>query len=123
MSDNTRVFIVDDDQYIVKLLSVILEKNGFEIMGHAFNGKMAIEKLKLLYEKPDVIIMDYRMLIMNGIEATIHLKEICNHSKIIFATADNEIREEALQIGVADVISKPFEIDMLIKSTKKASNL
>ena len=73
-------------------------------------------------EKPDVILMDHRMPLKNGLEASKEILQINPDIKIIFITADQTIREEALSIGVADFIDKPFSIQDLITSIKKCVN-
>ena len=115
------MFIVDDDQSILKLLKILLQHNGFRVIGTAKNGQIAIDKFKALPEEPDVVLMDYRMPIMNGIEATIELLKISNHLKIIFATADNDIKEKAIAMGVYGVISKPFNMENLIQMLEKTT--
>jgi len=73
-------------------------------------------------EKPDVILMDHRMPLKNGLEASKEILQINPDIKIIFITADQTIREEALSIGVADFIDKPFSIQDIITSIKKCVN-
>ncbi len=116
------VFIVDDDLSIMKLIKMLLEGNGFQVVGTALNGQIAIDKIRTLSEKPDVVIMDYRMPIKNGIEATVEIMKMSNRSKIIFASADDEIKEEALEVGVLSVVSKPFNFEELLSSIKNSLN-
>ncbi len=97
-----------------------LEAYGFKVIGAAADGQMAIDMFKSLPEKPDVILMDYRMPTKNGIEATVEiLKDGCQ-SKIIFATADVSIKEQALKVGAFSVVNKPFKFDELINKINEA---
>ena len=96
------------------LLKRFLEAYGFKVIGTAVDGQMAIAKFKALPEKPDVILLDYRMPIKNGIEATVEILKNGCQSKIIFATADVNIREHALKVGAFSVINKPFDFDELL---------
>lgn len=91
-----------------------LEAYGFKVIGTAADGQMAVDKFKSLPEKPDVILMDHRMPIKNGIEATVEILKNGCQSKIIFATADVNIREHALKVGAFGVVNKPFNFDVLI---------
>ena len=116
------VQIVDDDQAITTLLRLLLEGNGFQVMGTASNGQMAIDQFGDFSIKPDVILMDYRMPIKNGIDATIEILEISSHVKVIFATADEDIKSHAIEIGAYDVVSKPFDFDDLFNIIKEAAN-
>jgi len=75
--------------------------------------------------KPDIILMDHRMPIKNGIEAT---KEIFQNSsdikqKIIFISADRSIKETALSIGVISFKNKPFSLERLFNNIEKAASL
>ena len=112
----TTVFIVDDDQSITLFLRLLLEGMGFQIIGTASNGQIAIDKIKILSEKPDILIMDYRMPIMDGIEATVEIRKLNVQILVIFTTADDEIREKALEVGAFDVVSKPFKFEELLNS-------
>ena len=102
---------------------MLLEGYGFQVVGTAFNGQIAIDKFKKISEKPDVVIMDYRMPIKNGIETTIEILKMNNHSKIIFATADEEINEHALKVGAIGAINKPFDFEELLNSNNDALDL
>ena len=73
--------------------------------------------------KPDIILMDHRMPIKNGLEASKEILEMDGHPKIIFASADKSIREEALSLGILSFKDKPFTLQRLINNIKKAINL
>lgn len=101
---------------------MMLEMEGFQTYG-ANNGVKAVNLFKSLSEKPDIILMDHRMPIKNGIEASKEILEIDKHSKIIFVSADTSVRNKALSIGAIKFIKKPFSCDYLIKSIKTVLNL
>jgi len=75
---------------------------------------------KSFLKKPDIILMDYRMPIKNGIDASKEIMKIDGKTKIIFLSADNSIKEEALSIGVTKFRDKPFSINELINDITKA---
>ncbi len=62
------------------------------------------------------------MPIKNGIEATKEILQINSNTKIIFTSADEDVKEEALSIGAFSFIDKPFDFDLLIDNIKKAIN-
>ena len=66
----TSVMIVDDELFIVELYRDILQLRGYRVVGTAFDGEEALKKYSSTPEKPDVIIMDHRIPVMNGVEAT-----------------------------------------------------
>jgi two-component system chemotaxis response regulator CheY len=118
-----KIFIVEDDNSLRLLYEKALALNGHVIIGSARDGQEAVQMYNAFEEKPDIIIMDHRMPIKNGIEAT---KEILNNSsnvkpKIIFASADNSVRDVALGIGVKSFKSKPFTLQKLFDNIKKVS--
>jgi len=113
-----KIFIVDDDQSLQRLYGLILKEAGFEIIGTAINGKIAVEKYKKFKEKPDVILMDHRMPIKNGIDAMIEILAIENSTNIVFASADINIKERALLLGACAFLDKPFKMQGLITTIK-----
>ena len=113
------VFIVEDDISLQRLYQMVLENAGFQIIDTAANGDEAVKKYESLSIKPDIILMDHRMPIKNGIEATKEILEINNHSKILFVSADNSIKKLALSIGATSFLEKPFELKALIKEIEQ----
>ena len=63
------------------------------------------------------------MPIKNGIEATQEILQIDGNTKIIFTSADERIKEEALALGAYCFLDKPFDIEDLITCIKKASGI
>ncbi|GAF94965.1 unnamed protein product, partial [marine sediment metagenome] len=114
------ILIVEDDLSLQRLYGMILENAGFQIIGSANNGEDAIKMYKSFSLKPEIILMDHRMPIKNGIEATIEILQINNSSKIIFASADNSVKKKALSIGATSFLEKPFELNTLISEIDKA---
>lgn len=121
MSLITTVLIVEDDLSLQNLYKMILGASGFSIIGTANNGEEAVKLFMKLEEKPDIILMDHRMPIKNGLEATIEILKISKHPKIIFASADRTIKEKALSIGAVYFLEKPFGVEQLITVIKKSN--
>ena len=110
------IFIVDDDQSLQRLYTLILREAGFTIIDTALNGKIAVEKYKKFKESPDLVLMDHRMPIKNGIEAMVEILQINGKEKIIFASADITIKEKALSLGAYVFLDKPFNMNKLISA-------
>ncbi len=99
---------------------MVLEVYGFNVIGMAKNGAEAVEMYKAFNKKPDIIIMDHRMPIKNGIEASREILQINEDAKIIFASADDSVKEYAKSLGVISFKTKPFTNEKLISNIKKA---
>jgi len=117
----TRVLIVDDELFIVELYRDILQLRGYKVVGTAFDGEEALRKYGNITEKPDVIIMDHRMPIMNGVEATKKIMSMNPKQKVIFVSADVLVEKEARDAGAIEFLPKPFRMDDLIEKMQKIS--
>lgn len=116
-SEPFRVLIAEDQLPNRLLLKTLLHKAGFEVI-EAENGKQAVEKWR--ETNPDLIFMDNDMPFMTGLEATRAIVEeapITEKPSIIFlsAFAIESYRQEALQAGCIDYLTKPFDKHDLFK--------
>ncbi len=111
-----KIFIVDDDDSILKLYIKFLEFKGFDVIDYAKNGIEAVDKYLRFKNKPDLIIMDYQMPLKNGIEATREILKIDGNMKIFLISGDYTIKNEALAAGAADFKKKPFSLQELYTS-------
>lgn len=114
-----RILIAEDNLVNQKLAEYILKKLGYN-SSVAVNGLEVLEQLKnKIY---DVILMDVQMPEMNGIEATIKIRQDKDQPYIIAMTANAmpEDKEECLKAGMDDYISKPIKIAELIQALEKA---
>ncbi len=113
-----KILIADDEPNMIWALKKALVKEDYEIIS-AENGLEAVENFK---EEPDLVILDFKMPKMDGLEALKKIKEINNKVPVIMITAhgsaDNAV--EAMKLGALDYISKPFDIDELKVIIKKA---
>ncbi|MBU0456231.1 MAG: chemotaxis-specific protein-glutamate methyltransferase CheB [Gammaproteobacteria bacterium] len=108
-----RILTVDDSPTIALFLKLILTKEvDFEIVGHANNGLEAVQLARLL--RPDIIIMDVNMPIMDGLEATcIILQERAVPILIFSALVDDpklKISFRAIEKGALAILGKPTNI-------------
>ncbi|MGB9840309.1 response regulator [Thermovenabulum sp.] len=114
------ILIVDDAAFMRMMIKDILSKNGFQVVGEAENGLMAIEKYKEL--KPGLVIMDITMPEMDGIEAVKRIRSLDPQAKIIMCSAMGQqaMVIEAIQAGAKDFIVKPFQPDRVVEAVRKA---
>jgi len=117
----TSVLIVDDELFIVELYRDILQLRGYRILGTAFDGEEALRKYSTSPDKPDVIIMDHRMPVMNGVEATKEILKLNPAQKVIFVSADVLVEREARDAGACEFLPKPFRMDDLIEKMERVS--
>ena len=116
------IFIIEDDLALQKLYELMLKIKGFNVIGVANNGEIAVIMYESFTDKPDVILMDYRMPIKNGLEATKEILEIDTNSKskVIFVSADKSIKEKAISTGATSFIKKPFSHERLVNEINNA---
>jgi len=95
---------------------------SFQVLGIANNGEEAIRMFNFFTIKPDIIILDYRMHIKNGIDALKEILQIDHNSKVIFASADKTIKEEVYANGAMGFLDKPFTHQKLIYTLNKCLN-
>src|SRR5580704_1613 len=115
--ETCRVLIADDIEDNRQLLEQLLAPVGFEIR-LATNGAEAVQEFEEW--RPHLILMDFRMPVMDGHEAIRRIRAMAGgaHAKIIAVTASamGENRQELMEIGADDFISKPFrEIELFQK--------
>jgi DNA-binding NarL/FixJ family response regulator len=112
-----RLLLVDDQSIIRRGLSAVLEvEEGLEIVGEADHGEAAIAQVAAL--KPDVVLMDVRMPVMDGVAATRILSQQENAPKILVLTTfdDTAAAQQALQAGAAGYLLKDTPIDELVQA-------
>jgi len=110
--------VVEDDEIGYIYIQHILEQNNC-ISLHAENGQQAIEMIQQ-HPEISIILMDLKMPVMNGIEATKIIRQSNPTIPIIAQTAytTNEDRKLALEAGCNDFITKPINKDILLKKLK-----
>ena len=102
-----RVLIVDDHTVLRDGLRYLLEAHGdIKVIGMAANGQEAVEQAS--QSCPDVILMDISMPVMNGIEATKHICEICEHTKVAILSMHHtaEYMQRAVEAGAVGYLLK-----------------
>ena len=117
-----RVLIVEDDDSLRNLYRIALKLKGHDVIGTAGDGNEAVDMFKNFSIKPDIILMDHRMPGKSGLEATKEIMSMNGKSKVIFASADKSVREEAISIGAISFKPKPFSLEKLCSNITKAMN-
>ena len=110
------ILIADDIELNRDALEVVLD--GQYNLLFAENGKEALEIMRMHREDLSMLILDLNMPVMNGYEVMERLREdeLLQHIPVIVLTADKSAELQALQMGAADFITKPFDIPEIIQT-------
>jgi len=111
---------VEDEKELVRVYEKILSRNKIRICFVAYDGLEALKKYVECTPKPHVMIMDYRLPVMDGIEATKEILKIDSKAQIIFLSADIGVKDEAMQAGVIQFLKKPVHIKDIVSATLNA---
>ncbi len=99
-----KIMVVDDETAMREILKIMLK--DFRVI-EASNGREAVELYKK--ERPDLVLMDVMMPIMNGIDATLEIKKLDPDAKIVAITAYASSKgEKIIEAGADFILRKPF---------------
>ncbi|HAX97468.1 MAG TPA: DNA-binding response regulator [Candidatus Atribacteria bacterium] len=119
MMTKTKVLIVDDHRVVIEgIKSALSVYPELEVIGEALNGHQAIKKAKSL--KPDIVIMDISMPDLNGIDATLQIKRLDPHIKIIIFSmySNREYVIELFKAGISSYVLKKDPMSDLVNAIK-----
>ncbi|ADG83751.1 response regulator [Thermincola potens] len=118
MTKKVELLVVDDQMGVRRLLFEAFRQDDYNVE-LAGSGLEAIDKIK--QKKPDVILMDMKMPGMNGLETLKEIKKLDFNPNIIMMTAYGEVDivSEAMNLGVKEYVTKPFDINELREMVKK----
>ena len=117
-----RLLIVDDEAPArERLRSLLREQPGMEVVGEAVNGREALE----LWERTqaDVVLLDIRMPVMDGLETARHLAALEKPPAVIFTTAYSEFAVEAFDAHAVAYLLKPVRAEKLVAALANASRV
>ena len=119
MARKADVLIVDDDENYVTSAVDLLSEKGFQCVG-VHSGQEAIDIVK--DKNFDVILLDLKMPILNGVETFKEIKKICPDTMVIMVTAYRveEMIKEALKEGVYTVLIKPLDTDRILNTIQRS---
>lgn len=122
ISESITVILADDHDIVREGLKLILQKSTqIKIVGEASNGLEAIKLVNTL--RPDVLVSDISMPLMNGIEVARTLKEQASATKVLFLTMQDkeEYIMEAMQIGALGFLPKNTVSEELVEAIQNVS--
>lgn len=114
----TTVLIVDDSRTSRKILRNILTDNGFDVVGEAPDGQTGYEMYVDL--NPDLVTLDITMPVLDGLGALDKIMTYNNKANVIMVTAAGQKSKmvEAIKLGAAEFIQKPFEPEQILSVIK-----
>ncbi|NLZ93804.1 MAG: response regulator [Firmicutes bacterium] len=114
-----KVLVVDDAAFMRMAIKNMLENHGFEIVGEAENGAVAVQKYAEC--RPDLVTMDITMPEMNGLDALKAIMKINPEAVVVMVSAMGQeaMVREAIMSGAKSFIIKPFKEDHVIETLKK----
>lgn len=110
-----RLLVVEDTEHVRQMLLDILELHGFEIAGDADSGAQALERIASA--DPDVVVLDYMMPEMDGLEVARRIREQRPDQHVILYSAylDDELEKAAQEAGVAVCVPKMAGVEELAR--------
>ena len=113
------IAIVEDEKDLIKAYERMFTLSNICIAFVAYDGIDAVKKFVECTPKPHVVIMDYRMPIMNCIDAMKEMRKIDPDTKFIFLSADTSVKEEAVQAGATAFLIKPVRFKTILDAVQR----
>ncbi|MBD3157529.1 MAG: response regulator [Candidatus Lokiarchaeota archaeon] len=115
-----KIFIVDDEAILHRLYKDVFAIKGHEVVADAYDGEEAVEMFKEMDPKPEVVILDHRMPNKDGLQAMKEMRSIDDSTKIVFISADANVRNQAMNQGAASFGLKPVTIRHMLDLVESA---
>ena len=116
-----RVEIVDDARFMRMMLTDLLSKNGFEVVGSAADGTEAVDTYRRT--RPDLVTLDIMMPRSDGLCALEQILAEDPKARVVVVSAleQREMMERALSLGACDYVLKPFSPARMIEVLRKVA--
>lgn len=114
---HARILVADDQELVRRrVCSTLMARSDFEVCGEAANGKEALEKFKEL--KPDLVILDITMPLMNGLEAARAIHSVSPKTPVLILSVhkSKQLIEEARRIGVRGYVTKEDAVQNIVQA-------
>jgi DNA-binding NtrC family response regulator len=122
MPINRSVAVVDDEIGVVRTYELLLKRRNIPLSFTALDGPEAIDKLKNANPRPGVVVIDYRLPSMNGLELMKEVLAMEPAIKVLFISGDDSIRQESIDTGAAVFLKKPSSIKVIAETVKELIN-
>ena len=122
MERPVRILLVEDNEVFREALELLLGmRSDVEVVASVGDGAAAVPACQ--EHRPDVVLMDYRLPGLDGVQATTALREACPEAAVVCLTASANTREiEALyQAGASACLTKDQELDTIVEAIRSAA--
>jgi two-component system chemotaxis response regulator CheY len=120
-----KIFIIDDADFMVDMLRLIVQEAGHVVVGTAFNGMQALNAIEALSKDsiPEVVTVDFHMPKLDGMETVRRIRTLVSGVKVVLisAHATLPVVMQAKGVGVDAFIAKPFEPQAVLNAIDKLS--
>jgi len=122
MSDKPKILLIDDEQSIIETLSVLLKKEGFEVLA-ALSGTEGIERFG--EARPDLVLTDVRMPKVSGVDVLEAIRERDPTTPVVLMTAQASLQSaiQAVNLGATHYVQKPFSNEELIAILRRSLDI
>ncbi len=113
------ILVIDDNEDMCQVISDVLRAEGY-LVGIAYDGESALNELKR--KTYDLMVLDYKLFDMSGLEVLEKLRGITPplYTIMISAYGSESVKARARELEVYDFFDKPFDVNALLKTVKKA---
>lgn len=113
--------LIADDEHLVRsgIRHLLSSQTEFKLVSEAIHGEDAVKKVQ--ETNPDIVIMDVKMPVLNGLESTRNIKKIAPKTKVVILSGHDEFKfaQQALQNGASDYILKPTNLEALVETLRR----
>ncbi|MBI5675422.1 MAG: sigma-54-dependent Fis family transcriptional regulator [Nitrospirae bacterium] len=111
MTSNKKIFVIDDDELIVTVLSKALRSEGYDVFAETSEFKNIIDKIGGY--SPDAVLLDNKLSAVSGLDILKDLRQSGIDAPVIMLTADDtaETAVKAMKLGADDYLTKPFNME------------
>lgn len=120
--ENNSVAIVDDEVQLVRTYELLFKKRHIPMAFTAYDGEEAIKKFRMADPKPGIVVIDYRLPSMSGIDVMKAILAIEPRTKIVFISGDESSRGESIDAGAAVFMKKPTPIKEITETINSLMN-